>query len=143
MRLAKSTNKLDFMSFLVDIKQSVLPRYRSSMQILLYDGARAHTCNDSQDFIEGYFKPLQIPVMSCEFNCKSNFLKPLLNSNITQNLNYTHQPSTQISPKTWIFPYFYQLLGFSQTGFELPFLWNLLTCFFEKDAPLKVRRLNE
>ena len=70
MRLAKSTNKLDFMSFLVDIKQSVLPRYRSSMQILLYDGARAHTCNDSQDFIEGYFKPLQIPVMSCEFNCK-------------------------------------------------------------------------
>ena len=29
MRLAKSTNKQDFMAFLVDIKQAVLPRYRS------------------------------------------------------------------------------------------------------------------
>ena len=70
MRLAKSTNKQDFMSFLVDIKQAVLPRYRSQLQILLYDGAKAHTCLDSQNFIEGFFIPLQIPVMSCEYNCK-------------------------------------------------------------------------
>ena len=70
MRLAKSTNKRDFMSFLVDIKQAVLPKYRSQLQILLYDGAKAHTCLDSQKFIEGFFIPLQIPVMSCEFNCK-------------------------------------------------------------------------
>ena len=58
------------MSFLVDIKTSILPRYRTQTQVLLFDGARAHTCNDSQAFMQGYFKPLQIPVMSCEFNCK-------------------------------------------------------------------------
>ena len=58
------------MIFLVDIKTSKLPKYRSDMQILLFDGARAHTCLDSQAFMEGYFKPLQIPVMSCEFNCR-------------------------------------------------------------------------
>ena len=51
MRLAKSTNKQDFMSFLVDIKTSILPKYRSQMQILLFDGARAHTCHDSQAFM--------------------------------------------------------------------------------------------
>ena len=68
--LAKSTNKQDFMSFLVDIKTSILPKYRSDMQILLFDEARAHTCLDNQSFMEGYFKSLQIPVMSCEFNCR-------------------------------------------------------------------------
>ena len=77
MRLAKSTNKHDFMSFLVDIKTSILPRYRRQLQILLFDGARAHTCHDSQAFMEGYFKPLQIPVMSCEFNCKHFSVKHL------------------------------------------------------------------
>ena len=51
MRLAKSTNKQDFMSFLVDIKTSILPKYRSQKQILLFDGARAHTCHDSQAFM--------------------------------------------------------------------------------------------
>ena len=58
MRLARSTNKQDFMAFLVEVKQAVLPRFRSQLQILLYDGARAHTCRDSQEFMEGYFKPL-------------------------------------------------------------------------------------
>ena len=70
MRLAKSTNKQDFMGFLVDIKTSILPKYRSDIQVLCYDGAKAHTCRDSQEFMKDYFKPLQIPVMSCEFNCK-------------------------------------------------------------------------
>ena len=76
MQLAKSTNKQDFMAFLVNVKQAVLPKYRSQLQILLYDGARAHTCRDSQAFMEGYFKPLQIPVMSCEFNCKYSHRTP-------------------------------------------------------------------
>ena len=58
------------MSFLVDIKTSILPRYRTQTQVLLFDGTRAHTCNEFQAFMQGYFKPLQIPVMSCEFNCK-------------------------------------------------------------------------
>ena len=40
------------------------------MQILCYDGARAHTSNYSMEFIRDIFIPLQIPVMSCEFNCK-------------------------------------------------------------------------
>ena len=47
MRLAKSTNKQDFMNFLFQIKQSVLPKYRSQLQIVLYDGAKAHTCKES------------------------------------------------------------------------------------------------
>ena len=55
MRLARSTNKQDFMAFLVDIKTSILPMYRSETQILLFDGARAHTCRDSQEFMKDYF----------------------------------------------------------------------------------------
>ena len=73
MSLAKSTNKQDFMSFLVAVKQAVLPKYRSKLQVIIYDGAKAHTCNDSQNFLRDYFIPLQIPVMSCEFNCKCQF----------------------------------------------------------------------
>ena len=69
-KLAKSTNKEDYCSFLVQIKQSILPRYQGSKQILCYDGARAHTANYSMQFIRDLFIPLQIPVMSCEFNCK-------------------------------------------------------------------------
>ena len=76
MRLARSTNKQDFMAFLVDIKTSILPMYRSETQILLFDGARAHTCRDSQEFMKDYFKGLQIPVMSCEFNCKYSHRTP-------------------------------------------------------------------
>ena len=44
-----------------DRKQAVRAKLRSQLQILLYDSARAHTCRDSQAFMEGYFKPLQIP----------------------------------------------------------------------------------
>ena len=64
------------MAFLVDIKTSILPMYRSETQILLFDGARAHTCRDSQEFMKDYFKGLQIPVMSCEFNCKYSHRTP-------------------------------------------------------------------
>ena len=91
MRLARSTNKQDFMAFLVDIKTSILPMYRSETQILLFDGARAHTCRDSQEFMKDYFKGLQIPVMSCEFNC--TYLNP-------QNIHLKAQisePSTSIT----------------------------------------------
>ena len=41
----------DYFTALVDIKTSILPKYRSQMQILLFDGARAHTCHDSQAFM--------------------------------------------------------------------------------------------
>ena len=58
------------MSFLVDIKQVLLQRYRSQLQILLYEWAKAQAYQDSKSFIEGFFIPFQIPVMSCEFNCK-------------------------------------------------------------------------
>ena len=97
MRLAKSTNKQDFMAFLVEVKQAVLPRFRSQLQILLYDGARAHTCRDSQEFMEGYFKALQIPVMSCEFNCKYSFrsLSNLFHSKAVKSNKLTQ--NTQLS----------------------------------------------
>ena len=58
MQLARSTNKQDFMAFLHNLKQAVLPRYRAQLQIVVYDGAAAHTCQDSQDFMHGYFIPL-------------------------------------------------------------------------------------
>ena len=44
MRLARSTNKQDFMAFLVDIKTSILPKYRSDTQVLCYDGANNPFC---------------------------------------------------------------------------------------------------
>ena len=69
MNLARSTNKAEFMQFLVDLKQAVLPRYRSQTQIVIMDNARAHTCKDTLDFFKGMFIPLFIPVMSCEYNC--------------------------------------------------------------------------
>ena len=58
MQLAPSTNKHDFMAFLHNVKQAILPRYRSQQQIIVYDGARAHTCRDSQAFMSDYFTPL-------------------------------------------------------------------------------------
>ena len=70
MQLAPSTNKVDFMAFLHNLKQAVLPRYRGQEQIIVYDGAAAHTCEDTQNYMRGYFIPLQIPPYSCEFNCK-------------------------------------------------------------------------
>ena len=73
-KLAKSTNKEDYCSFLLQIKQSVQQKYRSHKLILCYDGARAHTAKYSMDFIKDLFIPLQIPVMSCEFNCKYNII---------------------------------------------------------------------
>ena len=119
MRLAKSTNKRDFMSFLVDIKQAVLPKYRSQLQILLYDGAKAHTCLDSQKFIEGFFIPLQIPVMSCEFNCKLLTFASLWDFCPKFQKN-THFEEDKIVKKLKFFTFFernhsnQQLLNFSQ-----------------------------
>ena len=80
MQLAPSTNKVDFMAFLHNLKQAVLPRYRGQEQIIVYDGAAAHTCEDTQNYMRGYFIPLQIPPYSCEFNCKYpfEFLSPRL-----------------------------------------------------------------
>ena len=46
------------MAFLHNVKQAILPRYRSQQQIIVYDGARAHTCRDSQAFMSDYFTPL-------------------------------------------------------------------------------------
>ena len=89
MRLARSTNKQDFMAFLVDIKTSILPMYRSETQILLFDGARAHTCRDSQEFMKDYFKGLQIPVMSCEFNCKYSHRTPAKTKYLTSYAYYS------------------------------------------------------
>ena len=77
MKLAPSTNKQDFMAFLVSLKQALLPKYRKQEQIVIYDGARAHTCRDSQEFMHGYFIPLQIPTYSCEFNCEYHLFKPI------------------------------------------------------------------
>ena len=77
-KLAKSTNSDDFCSFLVQIKQAILPRYRNQRQIVCVDGARAHTSKKSSDFIRGMFIPLQIPVMSCEFNCTYSHSSSLL-----------------------------------------------------------------
>ena len=48
------------MAFLVDIKTSILPMYRSETQILLFDGALAHTCRDMQDFMTDYLKSLSL-----------------------------------------------------------------------------------
>ena len=82
MRLAKSTNKQDFMAFLFEVKQAVLPKFRFQMQILLYDEAHVYTCCDSQASMEDYFKPLQIHMMSYKFNCKCQFCPTrALNSN--------------------------------------------------------------
>ena len=85
MQLAPSTNKHDFMAFLHNVKQAVLPRYRSQQQVVVYDGAKAHTCKDSQQFMVGYFTPLQIPPYSCEFNCKFCYQSESL-SRISHNI---------------------------------------------------------
>ena len=78
MNLARSTNKAEFQSFLVDLKQAVLPKYRHQTQIVLFDGARAHTCRDTLQFFEGMFIPLQIPRFSCDFNCPYPSIHPSL-----------------------------------------------------------------
>ena len=57
-KLAKSTNSDDYCSFLVQIKQAILPRYRNQRQIIFFDGARAHTSKKSSVFIREMFTPL-------------------------------------------------------------------------------------
>jgi len=71
-RLGRSTNIKEYKMFLKKVHETVKPEYSftRTKPILLYDGATAHTSSTSRSFMHKYFEPLQIPVYSCEFNCK-------------------------------------------------------------------------
>ena len=73
MQLAPSTNKVDFMAFLHNLKQAVLPRYRGQEQIIVYDGAAAHTCEDTS-FLCRYLPTHASSTVSTPFE----FLSPRL-----------------------------------------------------------------
>ena len=102
-KLAKSTNKEDYCSFLLQIKQSVQQKYRSHKLILCYDGARAHTAKYSMDFIKDLFIPLQIPVMSCEFNCKYHRYFAKTNTKLCslQPLRSSGTQASRITTRDW------------------------------------------
>lgn len=67
---AKSTNKIDFLRFVIDTRQAVQERYWNQKPYFLYDGHPAHVGRDRLRLLEQYFRPVQIPGYSCEFNCK-------------------------------------------------------------------------
>jgi hypothetical protein len=73
-RLGCSTNAEEYKRFLTEVHENLKPEvtFNRAKPILLYDGATAHTSNASKAFMGKYFEPLQIPIYSCEFNCKSN-----------------------------------------------------------------------
>jgi len=63
---AKSTNKLDFVTFLEATRKKILNK-RTKPWILL-DNHGAHKSPTSKEIIGKYFKPLYIPSYSCQFN---------------------------------------------------------------------------
>ena len=71
-RLGRSTNVEEYKQFLDEVRESLKPElgFNKIKPILLYDGATAHTSNASVQYMKQYFEPLQIPIYSCEFNCK-------------------------------------------------------------------------
>ena len=75
-RLGRSTNVEEYKQFLDEVRESLKPElgFNKTKPILLYDGATAHTSNASVQYMKQYFEPLQIPIYSCEFNCKLNII---------------------------------------------------------------------
>ena len=71
-RLGRSTNVEEYKQFLDEVRENLKPElgFNKTKPILLYDGATAHTSNASVQYMKQYFEPLQIPIYSCEFNCK-------------------------------------------------------------------------
>ena len=68
VKLAPSTNSVDYCSFLLQVKEAIKPAFRNVKLIMCQDNASAHTSRVSKAFAASEFHTLNIPVMSCEFN---------------------------------------------------------------------------
>ena len=99
-KLAKSTNKEDYCSFLLQIKQSVLQKYRNYKLILCCQGSYSEVFDG---FIKYLFIPLQKPVMSCEFNCKYHRYFAKTNTKLCslQPLRSSGTQASRITTRDW------------------------------------------
>ena len=46
-KMGGTTNRIEFIEFMREVKEQVKAQYQGYKPILLYDGAKAHTCKDS------------------------------------------------------------------------------------------------
>ena len=71
--LARSTNALEYVEFLKEVKRNLKPEFRDKVPYLCYDAHRAHRGLVAKAYVPGNFVPLPIPTYSCEFNVRVTF----------------------------------------------------------------------